>query len=181
MRPDELKEVVEKHGRWLRGEVGGVRANLTGANLTGADLTGANLTWANLTGAEGIEPSLLCDLLMLLDQPGPIRAYKLVKADGFGPFNGGLKYEVGGQYEVKNANTDPNELCGAGIHVATLPWVMREWRHGFKVLVVEFWAADIACIPTATDGKFRLHRCRVVEEKDVSRLVRVMRGEEVQP
>ena len=67
------------------------------------------------------------------------------------------------------------------IAVATLPWVMREWRDGFKVLIVEFWAADIACIPTATDGKFRLHRCRVVGERDVSRLVKVMRGKAVKP
>jgi len=33
---------------------------------------------------------------------------------------------------------------------------------------VEFTAADIAAIPTATDGKFRLFRCRVVEELDLA-------------
>jgi hypothetical protein len=32
-------------------------------------------------------------------------------------------------------------------------------------------AADIAAIPIATDGKFRLHRCTVVAEKDVTTLV----------
>jgi hypothetical protein len=57
----DLMVVVEKHGKWLREEEGGeradltgadlTRANLTGANLTGANLTWANLTWANLTGA----------------------------------------------------------------------------------------------------------------------------------
>ena len=74
------------------------------------------------------------------------------------------------------ANTDPNELCGKGLHVATLPWVMREWRKGYTVLLVEFWADDIACIPYGTDGKFRLHRCRVVGEKDVTKQVAALTG-----
>ena len=47
----ELRKIVEKHGRWLRGEDGGERADLTVADLTGADLTGANLRWADLSGA----------------------------------------------------------------------------------------------------------------------------------
>lgn len=63
----ELKEIIENHEKWLRGERGGVCANLTGADLRGANLTGAdlenaklidadlenaNLIGANLTGAE---------------------------------------------------------------------------------------------------------------------------------
>jgi len=109
--------------------------------------------------------------LMLLDQPGPIRAYKLVTENGSSPIHcEKLPYTIGAHIEVDNANTDPTEPCGRGIHVATLPWVLREWRDGFRVLLVEFTAADIACIPTATDGKFRLHRCTVVGEKDVSAL-----------
>jgi hypothetical protein len=83
---------------------------------------------------------------------------------------------IGDQVEVTNANTDPNEQCGAGIHVATLPWVMREWRKGYKVLLVEFLADDIACIPFGTDGKFRLHRCRVVGEKDVTKQIAALNG-----
>ena len=35
---EELKAIIEKHGRWLRGESGGARADLTGADLTGASL-----------------------------------------------------------------------------------------------------------------------------------------------
>ena len=48
---DELRDILDKHGKWARGEAGGSRANLTGAYLAGANLTGANLTGANLTGA----------------------------------------------------------------------------------------------------------------------------------
>ena len=51
-----IKDILDKHAAWLRGEPEGVKADLTGANLTGADLTGANLTGAdrskaNLSGA----------------------------------------------------------------------------------------------------------------------------------
>jgi hypothetical protein len=38
------------------------------------------------------------------------------------------------------------------------------------VLLVEFTAADIACIPTGTDGKFRLRKFTVVGEKDITAL-----------
>jgi hypothetical protein len=151
-------------------------AHLSGANLSGANLSGANLSWADLSGANlswahGIQPERCTPLLILLDQPGPIRAYKLVTANGVGPFNGGITYQVGHSYEVVDASTDVTEACAAGIHVATLDWCLREWRDGFRVLVVEFTAADIAAIPTATDGKFRLRRCTVVGEKDIAAIV----------
>ena len=40
----ELKAIFKLHQKWLNNEVGGTRANLTGANLADADLTGAILT-----------------------------------------------------------------------------------------------------------------------------------------
>ena len=43
---EELAKIIERHGRWLRGEVGGERANLADANLADAVLTGADLTGA---------------------------------------------------------------------------------------------------------------------------------------
>ena len=146
-------------------------ADLYGADLSGANLYGANLSGAYLSGAVGYIRERCLPLLLLLDQPGNIRAYKLVNAAGEGHVNGGIRYEVGGSVSVDNANTDPNEPCGTGIHVATLDWVLREWRPGYRVLLLEFAAADIACIPNGTDGKFRLHRADVVAEKDISALV----------
>ena len=145
-------------------------ADLSGADLSDADLSGADLRCADLRGATGISAHRTTPLLMLLDQPGPIRAYKLVNEDGEGHVNGGLKYVIGESVEVSNANTDQTELCAAGVNVATLDWCMREWRAGYRILVVEFTAADIAAIPTATDGKFRLHRCAVVGEKDLGEI-----------
>ena len=57
-----IKDILDKHAAWLRGEPEGVKADLTGANLSkanlskanlsGADLAGANLSGANLFGAD---------------------------------------------------------------------------------------------------------------------------------
>jgi hypothetical protein len=153
------------------------RANLSGAHLSGADLSGAHLSgadlsWANLSWATGVVPERSTPLLMLLDQPGPIRAYKLVTADGRSPFHHHkLSYAVGDVVTVDDANTNPAEQCAAGISVASLDWCLANWTAGCRVFVVEFLAADIAAIPTCTDGKFRLHRCAVVGEKDLTALV----------
>ena len=48
---EKLQEIIKSHGRWLRNEEGGERANLSDAYLSGADLSDANLRGANLRGA----------------------------------------------------------------------------------------------------------------------------------
>ena len=57
MNKNELKEVLEKHEKWLNGYENGEKAdlsdvNLRCANLSGADLRYANLRCANLRGAD---------------------------------------------------------------------------------------------------------------------------------
>ena len=47
----ELKDILEKHFLWLKGDPNGERADLSWADLYGADLSGANLSEANLRGA----------------------------------------------------------------------------------------------------------------------------------
>ena len=106
---------------------------------------------------------------MLLDQPGKIRAYKLVRKEGFGPFNGGIKYEVGKTYEEKKADKDEFQQCGAGINLATLDWCLREHLEGYRILMAEFEAGDIAAIPVASDGKFRVSKCTIVGEIDLKK------------
>jgi len=146
----------------------GKGADLTGAHLTGAHLTGAYLTGVYLTGADGVCKQLCSPLCILLDQVGKIRAYKLVTEEGYGPIKGGIEYRVGEQVSVDDADTDDAIQCAPGINLATLDWCLKEWREGYRVLVVEFGRADIACIPIASDGKFRVHRCRVVREIDLA-------------
>ena len=51
MNRKELQEIIAAHGRWIRDEPGGERADLCGANLYGANLCGANLYGADLCGA----------------------------------------------------------------------------------------------------------------------------------
>ena len=155
-------------------------ANLSGANLSGADLSGANLSRANLSranlsvanlsGAKNFNAWATDDLRILLDQPGKIRAYKLVNEKNEGIYKGGLVYKKGEMVSTKKANTDENEQCAEGISLATLPWCIREWKEGYKVLVVEFTAKDIAAIPFGTDGKFRVKKCKVVGEKDLKKI-----------
>ena len=143
-------------------------ADLRGANLRGADLYEADLYEADLRGALGINKHHTTPLCLLLYQPGPIRACKLVKANGEGPYNGGLVYKVGQAYEVDNASDDENESCGAGINLATIDWCLKEWREGYRILWAEHTAEDIACIPIGPAGKYRVHRCTIVGEADLA-------------
>lgn len=145
-------------------------ADLRGADLVGADLVGADLEGANLRGAKGINKYLISPLYMLYDQTGKIRAYKLVNDKNEGIYNGGLKYEIGETVSIENANVDEYTECGSGINVATLDWCLREWKPPYRILIVEFKAKDIACIPITSEGKFRLHRCKVIGEKDLKEL-----------
>ena len=52
MDVNKLKDVLDKHLKWLRDEDGGERANLSWADLSGADLSGADLSRANLSRAD---------------------------------------------------------------------------------------------------------------------------------
>ena len=58
MRREEIKEVLEKHRKWLTDEEGGECADLSRADLSWADLSGANLSWADLSWADLSEANL---------------------------------------------------------------------------------------------------------------------------
>ena len=51
MTQEQIKDVLDKHEKWLNGENGGEKADLRWADLSGADLSVANLSLANLSGA----------------------------------------------------------------------------------------------------------------------------------
>ena len=144
-------------------------ADLSGANLFGASLAGADLSRADLFGAIGVSYERVTPLAILLDQVGKIRAYKLVNANGEGPIKGGVKYEKGKTVSAK-ANTDIQEPCAEGINLASLDWCMMNWQEGYHILIVEFSRKDLACVPIATNGKFRVHSCKIVGEKDLKEL-----------
>ena len=133
-----------------------------GADLSGANLSGADLSRANLSGAKNCNKYLTTSLYGMLDQVGKIRAYKLVNDKNEGPQYGGIKYVVGKTVKESNADTDETRQCAPGISLATLDWCVKEWAAGQKILLCEFEKKDIAAIPIASDGKFRVKRCKVV-------------------
>ena len=57
---ERLNEIITRHGKWLRNEDGGEKADLRDENLGGADLRGADLRGANLRGANLCNADL-CD------------------------------------------------------------------------------------------------------------------------
>lgn len=142
-------------------------ANLYGANLSRANLYGANLSGTDLSGASGVNRFLTTPLYLLLEQVGKIRSYKLVGENFEGPYCGGIKYEIGKSYRVEDASIDETVQCGRGINLATLDWCMKEWRPGYRILIVEHTKKDIAAIPIGSDGKYRVRRCKIVGEKDL--------------
>ena len=52
MKINELKQILDAHAKWERGEDGGTRADLGNANLRSANLGNANLRSADLSGAD---------------------------------------------------------------------------------------------------------------------------------
>ena len=60
MTQEELREIVDKHSKWLNGERGGGRADLSGANLCNISLRGANLAYADLRDANLSGADLIC-------------------------------------------------------------------------------------------------------------------------
>ena len=145
-------------------------ADLREADLGGANLWGANLWGANLWGAKNFNKYITTPLLFLFDQPSKIRAYKIVNSQNEGIYQGGIIYEIGKSYSVKDANVDDRIQCAAGINLATLDWCIKEWKQGYKILIAEFTAKDIATIPTATDGKFGVFKCKIVGEKNLKEI-----------
>ena len=200
----DLSEIIAAHRRWLHNERNGRRANLSranlngaylsranlsgaylngadlrGADLSGADLSGANLSGAYLSGANlsravGVTLGMSSPLAMLKWQPGKIRAFKVVNSRNEGIHRGGVKYDIGTVVNVADANPSPTDHCGAGANVASLDWCLKEYRSGYKIVVVEFEADDIASIPIGTEGKFRLYRCRVVSQIPIDDINRML-------
>ena len=142
-------------------------ANLRDAYLYGADLGGADLRGADLHGAKGIKKHFTTPLYSMLYATGTINSFKLVNKHGEGPQYGGIKYEIGKEYNVKDADEDENIDCGAGINLATLDWCCKEWRGEYRILIAEHTKEDIAAIPIGSDGKYRVHRCKIVGEVDL--------------
>ncbi|MFH1615792.1 MAG: pentapeptide repeat-containing protein [Planctomycetota bacterium] len=159
---DSLRQCVERNCHNLSG------ANLYGADLSRANLSGVNLYGADLSGAKGMNKYMTTPMYILLDQIGPIRAYKLVNSQNTGIYNPGLVYEIGKTITVNAWDENENQSCGAGINLASLDWCLKEWKVGYKILLCEFNKENIICIPVGSDGKFRVNSCTPIAELDLA-------------
>jgi len=52
MEQEELNRILELHKKWLNGESGGIKADLSGADLRYVDLRDADLRYADLCGVD---------------------------------------------------------------------------------------------------------------------------------
>jgi hypothetical protein len=138
-------------------------ANLADADLAGAYLAGAYLAGADLAGAKGFIPERTTHLASIRFLP-VCHAFKVINEKDEGHINGGLKYKLGKRVSVKDADDNPSTMCSTGIHVADLPWCLREWREGYRILLIEHSPDDIACVPYGTDGKYRLKGCTPIKD-----------------
>lgn len=113
-------------------------------------------------------------LIATMPDDGIIYAYKAVrKVDLRGPYQyrgrSYMTYTMGKIMKCRNANTNIFTLCGAGISVAPKSWAENlvsnrsAYTDACLLRKLKFYKRNIACIPAGTDGKFRVHRCRVVE------------------
>ena len=98
--------------------------------------------------------------------------YKIVNSYNEGIFYGGIDYKIGAEIVDNDFDSDETKPCAAGINLATLDWCMREYHEGYKILICEFPKEynnePNICIPIATDGKFRVKYCKVVDEIDLT-------------
>lgn len=190
MEQAKLKEILEKHKKWLNNEKGGEKADLIGADLIGADLSGAdlscadlscailiyadlrsadlsgadlssaNLSGANLSGAEGLIDSI--DYLEKNFEKTE-DGYVVYKV-----FNG--YYEPPAKWKVEPGEIITEEVnfcraneCGCGINAAPLEWVKREYpgKDIYKLLIKWEWLAGVV-VPYNTDGKIRCARAQII-------------------
>ena len=186
----ELAEVVRLHGRWLRSEAGGVRADLSGGNLRGCNLSGSNLSGSDLSGCDLSGCNLSgcnlsgcnlsgrdlsgCDLsgcTNLLSQQAFMQDNFTHDRRGFivyKTFNS--QYTAPAAWVIKPGsiieevcNPDRCNDCGSGVNVATLEWVKRNSSGTIWKCRIAWKDAPGIVVPYMTDGKIRTERVELIE------------------
>ena len=125
---ERLNEIIASHGKWLRAEEGGERANLSyanlsyanlrGADLSGADLSGANLHYANLHYANLRGADLGGANLSYANLSGANLHYANLRGADLGGAN--LSYANLSGANLSGANLSGADLRGADLSYANL-------------------------------------------------------------
>ena len=130
MNGEEIRIVLEKHEKWLKNELGGIRVDLSGADLYGLNLNGANLYGANLIKADLREANLRGANLSGADLNGvdlsgaDLYGVDLSGADLYGvDLNGAnLRGANLSGADLREANLSGANLYGADLYGANLRW-----------------------------------------------------------
>ena len=161
MDEKKLKDILDKHLKWLRGEDGGELANLFGANLFGADLSRANLSGANLSMANLFGANLLGANLSMAN----LSMANLFGADLFGA-------------DLSRANLSEANLSGADYIEkaknlfypiacpeigAFIGWKKARIMHNHSECIVKLEIAKDAMRSSATGRKCRCSKATVLE------------------
>ena len=113
MDNEKLKEILERHRKWLNNEDGGERANLYEADLYAADLREANLRGANLYEADLREANLYAANLRAADlYAADLREANLYEAD--------LRAADLREADLREANLYEADLREANLYAADL-------------------------------------------------------------
>ena len=128
---DELKEIIERHGKWLRDENGGKRADLRSADLSSANLSSANLSSADLSSADLSSANLRSADLSSAD----LRSANLSSAD--------LSYANLRYANLRYANLSSADLSyavgGSGDRVQCLQ------IHPYKIIILDKTTVWVGC------------------------------------
>ena len=179
MKPEELKEILEQHHKWLYGNCGS-RADLCRANLRGADLRDAHLRDANLRGADLRDAHLrdadlcgadlcgadlrgadLCGALSMIKLMGVSLGNRYYKAIGDGLRNNNYTFTVGLNVlrDGEQFANDDRVLCSSpGFHFASESWCKRDYGDRrymclIRIPIKEEYESIEINEPWATDGK----------------------------
>ena len=137
---EKLDEILSKHGKWLEGDPGGERADLSGANLKGADLKGVILKKAILTNAR-LEGANIED--------AHLEGAQLRGAHLEGAQLGGAHLERADLYK---ANLERAYLWGAHLEGADLSFSILK---GTDLRFSDFRNAEVAVVTYDRKGKYR--------------------------
>jgi hypothetical protein len=99
---------------------------------------------------------------------GKCKMYKVVrKEDGkyFSDWDRGFEYQIGETAVANGLDTDPEEDCGRGIHLAHKAWALDYGRNWTNLAILELEVeVDGVIVPTYGSGKVRAAKAKVLRE-----------------
>lgn len=145
MIQEELNKILQLHRMWLNNEVGGQRADLSGADLSGAHLSCANLSGANLDKEEQFRKGVILkekiigykkltnNIIATLEIPKGAIVFSINNSKcrtnkakcielsnnakiGYSQHDKDFTYEIGKEYEIEDFELMYNVECASGIH-----------------------------------------------------------------